>query len=337
MAEAVHADRLRAVARAWRRLHGAGRDAPAGLLDGVDREEISRALAGRLPGPGAALAARRRDPGEGPSALRGRGLDYAQSRAYQAGDDMRAMHWSLLARTGRPYVREFEEEHAAPWHVLVDAHGSMLFGTRLRTKAAQAARVALLAAGLQARMSPRSRLSASLWSADGLRAHEFGCGAAALARMADWLMRQRIEPPRLPHAPASKSLRELQAWARRLALHRPAPTRLVLCSDFAWLDAAACGALWPLAARARLLALHIVDPVELELPALPASPFVDAAGAGEGWLEPGAGPRQQFRRAGEQRREQLHEQLRGLRAARLQLATTQAAAPLRGRLLELLR
>ena len=337
MAAPVQAERLRAVARAWRRLQAGRRDAVASLLERADREEISRALAGSLPAPGAARPARRHDSGEAPSTLRGRGLDYAQSRVYQAGDDMRAMHWSLLARTGRPYVREYEAEHAAPWHVLVDAHAGMLFGTRVRTKAAQAARAAMLAAGLQARLSPRSRLSASLWAADGLRAHDFGCGAAALPRMADWLMCQRIEPPRAPFAPQSRSLHELQAWARRLALHHPAPTRLVLCSDFAWLDAAACSALRPLAAQARLLALHIVDPVELELPELPVSRFLDVACDCTGWLEPGTGPRERFRRAAAQRREELRQHLLELRASLAQLATTQPSAALRGRLLELLR
>ena len=337
MADATPAASLRVVARAWRRLHPARRDAPAALLDHADWQDISLALAGRACRPGQALPARRRNPGEGRSVLRGRGLDYVQSRAYQPGDDMRAMHWSLLARTGRPYVREYEEEHAAPWHVLVDAHGSMLFGTRVRTKAAQAARVALLAAGLQAQLSPRSRLSASLWSQQGLQAHDFGCGAAALPRMANWLMRQQVEAPDTPVAPAGKSRQELHAWARRLALHRPVPTRVVLCSDFTWLDHAARGALWPLAAQSRLLALHIVDPVELELPELPGARFLDAAGACEGWLEPGAGSREAFRRAGEQRREQLHEQLRGLRARVAQLAAAQAAEPSRAQLLELLR
>ena len=322
MPEATLAAGLRALARPWRRQRHDS------LLAAADWEELGQALARRRVGPGPAAPARQRNPGEGPSPLRGRGLDYAQSRAYQSGDDLRAMHWSLLARTGRPYVRVYEEEHAAPWHVLVDAHASMLFGTRVRTKATQAARAAVLAAGLQAALSPQSRLGCSLWSPQGLRARDFGTGFAAVRRIAQWLMQQRIEPPPAPAAPAVESLRDLRAWARRLALHRPVPTRLLVCSDLAWLDAAARSALWPLAARAELHALRIVDAVELALPELPAAHFLDAASGRAGWLEGGAGMRQEFARAAERRRRQQAVELRALRAAVAQAGAADTASEL---------
>ena len=46
-----------------------------------------------------------RHPGDARSAHLGRGLDFEEVRAYQAGDDIRAMDWRTTARTGKPYLK----------------------------------------------------------------------------------------------------------------------------------------------------------------------------------------------------------------------------------------
>jgi len=50
-----------------------------------------------------------RHPGDARSAHLGRGLDFEEVRAYQAGDDIRAMDWRTTARTGQLMVRQFQE------------------------------------------------------------------------------------------------------------------------------------------------------------------------------------------------------------------------------------
>ncbi|MDE2253745.1 MAG: DUF58 domain-containing protein, partial [Betaproteobacteria bacterium] len=75
------------------------------LLSARDWVELA-ALLGK--GPDVAppsQATRRRNPGEGRSVFIGRGMDYVESRTYQAGDDLRSMHWTLMARTGKPHVK----------------------------------------------------------------------------------------------------------------------------------------------------------------------------------------------------------------------------------------
>jgi uncharacterized protein (DUF58 family) len=59
---------------------------------------------------------------------RGASLHYRQSRPYAAGDDPRLLDWNLLARTGKPFVREFEQETDRQTLVVVDASGSMNYG-----------------------------------------------------------------------------------------------------------------------------------------------------------------------------------------------------------------
>lgn len=80
------------------------------------------------------------------SRFRGRGVDYAESRAYQPGDDIRQMDWRVTARTGRPHTKMFEEERERSVLLVLDCNLGMRFGTRVRFKSVQAARTAALIA-----------------------------------------------------------------------------------------------------------------------------------------------------------------------------------------------
>src|SRR5207247_1412209 len=44
------------------------------------------------------------------SPMRGASVEFRQHRAYVAGDEPRRLDWRVLARTDRPYVREYDEE-----------------------------------------------------------------------------------------------------------------------------------------------------------------------------------------------------------------------------------
>ena len=51
-----------------------------------------------------------RDAGPAPSPLRGRGMDYAESRVYAQGDDARHIDWRVTARTGIAHTKVFHAE-----------------------------------------------------------------------------------------------------------------------------------------------------------------------------------------------------------------------------------
>jgi uncharacterized protein (DUF58 family) len=89
------------------------------------------------------------------SRLYGRGMDYAESRAYQPGDDVRRLDWRLTARSGRLHTKLFQEEREGQLLILLDQHASMHFGTRVRFKSVQAARIAALAAWYAIRAGER--------------------------------------------------------------------------------------------------------------------------------------------------------------------------------------
>ena len=93
------------------------------------------------------------------SVMRGRGMDYRESRAYQPGDDVRRMDWRLTARSGRLHTKMFQEERERTLWLMVDTNASMHFGTRCRFKSVQAARAAALAAWIGAATSMRVGLA----------------------------------------------------------------------------------------------------------------------------------------------------------------------------------
>ena len=80
------------------------------------------------------------------SRLRGRGLDFEELRAYQPGDDLRAIDWRVTARARAPYVRVYREEKERPVIVLVDQRASMFFGSVRDMKSVSAARAAAIVA-----------------------------------------------------------------------------------------------------------------------------------------------------------------------------------------------
>lgn len=89
--------------------------------------------------------------GELTSQQQGGGIDFSETRAYQAGDEPRHINWRATARTGRPQVRVFHKDLSPSCYFLIDRRASMRFGTRTRLKVTQAARLAIFLASWEAK------------------------------------------------------------------------------------------------------------------------------------------------------------------------------------------
>jgi uncharacterized protein (DUF58 family) len=63
------------------------------------------------------------------SLFRGNGVDFADLREYQYGDDVRHIDWNVTARMDTPYVREFLEDREITAWFLLDLSPSVDFGT----------------------------------------------------------------------------------------------------------------------------------------------------------------------------------------------------------------
>jgi len=80
------------------------------------------------------------------SPYKGHSVEFANHRAYVAGDDIRHIDWRLYGKADRFFIKEYEEETNMRVHFLVDCSGSMAYpdhpGTGRMTKWTYAATVA---------------------------------------------------------------------------------------------------------------------------------------------------------------------------------------------------
>jgi uncharacterized protein (DUF58 family) len=77
--------------------------------------------------------------GEYHSVFKGRGMEFAEVREYQIGDDIRNIDWNVFARSGSPYVKVFDEERELTVMLMVDVSASGNFGTASQLKGEVAA------------------------------------------------------------------------------------------------------------------------------------------------------------------------------------------------------
>lgn len=189
--------------------------------------------------------------GEYRSVFRGQGMEFAEVRAYEPGDDFRAIDWNVSARLASPYVKTFTEERELTLMLIVDQSGSTRFGEPV-TKGALAVEVGAVL-GLAAAY------------------HNDRVGALLFADEVE-----RVIPPAKGRRHALRVIRDLVAfeprgqrtnlgasllYASRLLRHRAI---VAVLSDFladGWEKP-----LRRLAARHEVVAIVIEDPRESELP-----------------------------------------------------------------------
>lgn len=76
------------------------------------------------------------------SVFKGQGMNFEEVREYQPGDDVRAIDWNVTARMNHPFVKKFVEERELTVMLVVDVSGSGLFGSREQSKRELAAEIA---------------------------------------------------------------------------------------------------------------------------------------------------------------------------------------------------
>ena len=72
--------------------------------------------------------------GEYHSVFKGQGMEFAEVREYQHGDEIRSIDWNVTARVGRPFVKIFDEERELTVMLVVDASASGSFGSKEQMK-----------------------------------------------------------------------------------------------------------------------------------------------------------------------------------------------------------
>ncbi|MCK5902069.1 MAG: DUF58 domain-containing protein [Cocleimonas sp.] len=210
---------------------------------------------------------RARQAGQHLSVYKGRGMDFAESRVYMSGDDIRAMDWKVTARTGIAHTKVFQEERERPILIWTDLRSAMFFATRGRFKSVLAAEISSLL----------------IWKSwlDGDRAGGMIVGAGEhieirparskskilqllqhLSNYSQALYKQGATAPQ-------KEVESLaQSW-KRLRRVTSSGSQVYILSDFRGLDAAAEKQLVLVSRHAAITLICISDPFEVHLPDLP--------------------------------------------------------------------
>jgi uncharacterized protein (DUF58 family) len=198
------------------------------------------------------------------SPLRGRGMEYAESREYAIGDDARHIDWRLTARSGKPHTKLFQAERERLTLIVADTAPALYFGTRVRFKSVQAARAGAIAAWAAVRDGDRiAALRGSVKEAPVPPA----AGPRGALRVLDALVRWYAQSPA-----DDAGLTVALDHARRLL--RPG-SRLVLLADPASV-AEVPPQRWPaLTMHNEVIVLLLSDPLERDPPQA-ALPFQSA-------------------------------------------------------------
>jgi uncharacterized protein (DUF58 family) len=196
--------------------------------------------------------------GQHRSPIRGASVEFRQHRAYVPGDEPRRLDWRVLARTDRPYVRQYDEETNLRCAILLDRSGSMAYaGGRSvgrQRKFDYAAKVAASLAYLMLAQTESVGLGTFERALDTwLPPH---AGTPQLARVIDVL--ERTAP-----AGASDPPRAMHQLAERLGRR----SLVIVVSDFFAPAAALKTALARLRhARHEVIALRVLDADEVDFP-----------------------------------------------------------------------
>jgi uncharacterized protein (DUF58 family) len=191
------------------------------------------------------------------SRQQGGAAEFVDYREYSAGEDLRRLDWKVLARTGRPYVRIYQDETNLLCTLAIDASGSMNFGSRRagQTKLEYAQRLATATSHVISRQQDRVGLAVI---SDGLgEVIPPGAAPAHVLRVQQAIERIETRPAtRLPAA-----LRELFGRIQQRGV-------LMVFSDFLVDDLDQAFAALRLFRHRRweVIVLHLIDPDEERLP-----------------------------------------------------------------------
>ncbi|MBA4695931.1 MAG: DUF58 domain-containing protein [Legionella sp.] len=200
-------------------------------------------------------------PGQTDKRILGRGMDFAEVRNYQPGDEIRHMDWRVTARTGRPYIKLYQEERERPFMLVCEFGASLYFGTKIALKSVIAARLAALIAWTV--VQQEDRIGGIIHTAAGYR---------------DWLPRARHNGvlPILSSLSTATQLTydeyngqensNLSSLLERLTPRLRPGSLIIILSDFYTLDDAAEKQLIRLRQHYPLAIYSIWDPFEISPP-----------------------------------------------------------------------
>ena len=185
------------------------------------------------------------------SAFKGRGMAFSEVREYQYGDDIRFIDWKVTARFHKPYVKVFEEERELTVMLLIDVSASGFFGSVAQKRETISEIAAILAFSAS---QNNDKVGAVFFSSEVEKYIPPQKGRTHLLR----IIREMIDfKPAHTGTDISAALRFLRNVQKRRST-------AFLLSDF--MDSHYEESLKIACKAHELIAIHVADPLEDELP-----------------------------------------------------------------------
>jgi len=190
----------------------------------------------------------------------GRGMEFAESRPYSPGDDIRSMDWKVTARTGEPHTKLFEEERERPVLLWCDLRPGMFFATRGQFKSVVMSELASLLAWKS--WLDGDRVGGVLLEASNEQQLRPARSKSKVLQLIKSLSDATQNVPNF----ADKGDTSLsQSWKRLRRVLSPG-SQVILLSDFRGLDQEAEQQLRRISRRSTVTLVSISDPFEHQLP-----------------------------------------------------------------------
>lgn len=190
--------------------------------------------------------------GERSSLNRGTGIEFADYRAYELGDDLRYVDWNVYARLEKPFIKLFQADEELPVLLLIDNSRSMQFGnpTKLTLAKQLAAALAYIA------VAHNDSIAVYTFAERLVSAVPPTSGTSQFSRITKALSaieaQERIEGTRITDC------------FRHFAAHQPWPGVAVIFSDFFAADGYAPGFKLLAGRGFSLMAIQMMSPEETD-------------------------------------------------------------------------
>ncbi len=209
------------------------------------------------------------------SSFKGRGMEFDESRIYQAGDDIRNMDWRVTARTGTAHTKVFREERERPILICLDLNPSMMFATRNKFKSVIATEIATLIAWNST--NNNDRVGGLIFSADEHIEIKPRRGKAAVldfigrcTKHSAWFSDTDSDTKSLnaknPTSTTSHNKRNMASAISRLQRVTNPGSLIFMISDFREMNEKALSHLANISRHNDVVLIKITDPIEIELP-----------------------------------------------------------------------
>ena len=199
------------------------------------------------------------------SVLRGRGMEFFESRPYVHQDEIRHIDWKVSAKRAGIFTKVFMEEKERPVYLIIDQRSNMFFGSKVCFKSVLAAKIAANLAFCA--INTKDKLGGFIITDEEEIECPIKASSTSLAKFLGQIAMATTKALSIRHAKTQTNNSFKNIFQRILLKAHPGCVVFII-SDFWQFDDDLKPLLFKLKKRATIYALNITDPLEQSLPSL---------------------------------------------------------------------